>query len=563
MVPLALRYALLLSRYHWKRWDACTENPRATQNELLLRIVRQNQSSAFGRDHGFRAIRTIAEYRKRVPIGDYERFRPYIERATKGENSVLTDEPILMFTLTSGSTGEPKLIPVTKSTRANHARLTRLWYGRAFQDHPGSAAGKVFGLVGRTVEGYTAGGIPYGAASGLIYQSSPAWIKHAYSLPYEIAEIKDFESKYYVAMRLAIEQDVTFLGTPNPSTILQLVETVNRFRDELLKDVRDGSLSNRFDLAPALRAAVSKKLSPNPARAQELEKSLDAAGELRPADYWSGLKLIGCWKGGAVGVRLKALRDWFGEAMPTRDLGYMASEAQISLPISDVGSAGILALDANFYEFIPESEIASPRPMVLLGHELEAGRAYHVTLTNAAGLYRYDINDVIRVTGFHGKTPLVEFLRKGRDVTNITGEKLHVNQVIQAMEQAQRPTGASVKHFCAFADLEKSRYAFMVQFDGSNPNPETLEHLLVDLDKHLSGLNVEYADKRKSSRLNPPVLCVMKPGWFERKTGARLHPGARDAQFKARLLSTTPESPAEIVCTVETSDASAAFYSRQ
>jgi hypothetical protein len=557
MTPLALRCALLLSRYHWQRWEACSANPRATQNELLLRIIRQNRSSAFGRDHGFGAIETIEEYRKQVPVGDYERFRPYIDRAKQGESAVLTGEPVLMFTMTSGSTGEPKLIPVTESTRVNHSRQTRLWYSRAFQDHPGSAAGKVFGLVGRTVEGHTTGAIPYGAASGLIYQSSPAWIKRAHALPYEIAEIKDFQAKYYVAMRLAIEQDVTFLGTPNPSTILRLVETADRFRDEIVKDVRDGSLSNRFELAPDIRAALSKKLSPNRGRAQKLAKALAAAGQLRPSDYWPNLRLIGCWKGGSVGVRLKELAAWFGDAVPTRDLGYMASEAQMSLPISDHGSAGILAIDANFYEFIPESENGKANPITLDCDELEVSKVYSVILTTAAGLYRYDINDLIRVTGFHGRTPLIEFLRKGRDVTNITGEKLHVNQVIQAMEQAQRATGADVQHFRGFADVEKSRYVFMVELDGTKPNDETLKHLLTELDTRLSGLNIEYADKRKSDRLKAPVLCLMKPGWFERKASAALQAGARDVQFKVQLLSATPEDPGEIICTVETSNSMA------
>ena len=555
--PLALRCALLLSRYHWQRWEACTDNPRATQSELLLRIVRQNRSSAFGRDHGFSAIKTIEDYRKQVPIGDYECFRPYIDRARQGEKSVLTDESILMFTMTSGSTGEPKLIPVTESTWANHSRLTRLWYSRAFQDHPGSAAGKVFGLVGRPVEGYTTGSIPYGAASGLIYQSSPAWIKRTHALPYEIAGIKDFQAKYYVAMRLAIEQDVTFLGTPNPSTILRLVETADRFRDEIIKDIHDGTLSDRFELTHDIRASLMRRLSSNRVRAQELGKSLAAAGRLRPIDYWSHLKLIGCWKGGSVGVRLKELAAWFGDAMPTRDLGYMASEAQMSLPISDDGSAGILAVDANFFEFIAESEIGSADPITLGCDELEVGGVYYVILTSAAGLYRYDINDVIQVTGFHGKTALVEFLRKGRDVTNITGEKLHVNQVIGAMELAQSATGAAVQHFCAFADVGESRYAFMVEFDGTKPNQETLKDLLGELDTRLSGLNVEYADKRKSARLKAPVLCLMNPGWFERKASAALHAGARDVQFKAQLLGVTPEDPVEIICTVEHSDAAA------
>jgi len=549
MTPLALRCGLLLSRYHWKQWAACTHNPSATQSDLLLRIVRQNRFTAFGRDHRFEAIKTIADYRKQVPISDYERFRRYIDRAKQGESAVLTDEPILMFTMTSGSTGAPKLIPVTQTTRMNHCRLTRLWYGRAFHDHPGSAAGKFFGLVGRTVEGRTAGAIPYGAASGLIYQSSPPWIKRAHALPFEIAEIKDFEAKYYVAMRVAIEQDVTFLGTPNPSTIIRLVETADRFRDEIIKDVSDGGLSHRFELTPEIRAALSKNLAPNRGRAQELGKALAATGALRPLDYWPHLKLIGCWKGGTVGVRLKELSNWFGATVPTRDLGYMASEAQMSLPISDEGSAGILAVDTNFYEFIPEAEINRADPTTLNCEELEVGGVYYVILTNSAGLYRYDINDVIRVTGFHGKTPLVEFLRKGRDVTNITGEKLHVNQVIQALEQAQRDTGATVQHFRAFADSEKSRYAFMIEFAGTTPDEQMLQQLLTKLDTRLSGLNVEYADKRRSERLKAPVMWVMKRGWFERKAS-----GARDVQFKAQLLSATPEDTNEIMCIVEPSD---------
>ena len=85
-------------------------------------------------------------------------------------------------------------------------------------------------------------------------------------------------------------------------------------------------------------------------------------------------------------------------------------------------------------------------------------------------MYRYDINDVVRVAGFYKRTPLIEFVRKGRDVTNITGEKLHVNQVIQAMAQAQTAAGIAAQHYRAFADVAQSRYAFMVEFDGAMPD---------------------------------------------------------------------------------------------
>ena len=167
-------------------------------------------------------------------------------------------------------------------------------------------------------------------------------------------------------------------------------------------------------------------------------------------------------------------------------------------------------------------------------------------LLHEAGLYRYDINDVVRVAGFYNQTPLIEFVRKGRDVTSITGEKLHVNQLIGAMARAQRAAGVAVQHFCACADMEKSLYVFSVEVDGAMPSQGTLVQLLQELDMALRELNVEYAQKRESQRLGAPILCVMKPGWFERKGQIIIQRGGRDTQFKPQLLCATPEDPDEI-----------------
>src|SRR5207245_537026 len=83
---------------------------------------------------------------------------------------------------------------------------------------------------------------------------------------------------------------------------------------------------------------------------------------------------------------------------------------------------GILAIDANFYEFIPETEIGGANPTMLTCAELDEGGTYHIVLTTPGGLYRYDINDVVRVTGFYNQTQLIKFIRKGRDVSNINVE---------------------------------------------------------------------------------------------------------------------------------------------
>jgi hypothetical protein len=216
-MSVLLKAAALITRRRWARWNDLTAKPQETQNQLLREIINRNRETRFGRDHCFVTVGSLTDYRQQVKVGDYEGLRPYVERAKNGEVNVLTEQPILMFTMTSGSTGEPKLIPVTKSARDNHRQLTRLWYYRAYSDHPGLLDAKLLGIVSPAIEGRTPGGIPFGAASGLIYQSSPRWIQNAYVVPYEVSQIKDFEAKYYVIMRLALEHQISFFGTPNPT----------------------------------------------------------------------------------------------------------------------------------------------------------------------------------------------------------------------------------------------------------------------------------------------------------------------------------------------------------
>ena len=279
---ILLKAAAFLTRRQWTRWHDLTAKPQEIQNHLLFDLIKRNRATRFGRDHHFEAIHSLSDYRAQVSVGDYERLRPYIECAQNGEANALTAAPVLMFTLTSGSTGQPKLIPITETTRRNHRLLTRLWYYRALIDHPDLFSGKLLGVVSPVVEGRTAGGIPFGAASGLIYQSTPSWIQNAYATPYEIAEVKDFEAKYYLIMRLALEHDITFLGTPNPSTILKLVETVNRNKHEIIQDICDGTISGAVQ-PPARNARGARGPSQEKPRAREKTRIFNQERRVAPA----------------------------------------------------------------------------------------------------------------------------------------------------------------------------------------------------------------------------------------------------------------------------------------
>src|SRR5258707_8579492 len=83
------------------------------QRDLLLRRLARHADSQFGRDHFFGEIRTPADFRKRVPIGGYDRHEPYIDRVRQGDTTALFGQgtKVLMFAMTSGTTNRPKTIP--------------------------------------------------------------------------------------------------------------------------------------------------------------------------------------------------------------------------------------------------------------------------------------------------------------------------------------------------------------------------------------------------------------------------------------------------------------------
>lgn len=533
----------LATRRSWRALEAATQDPRRIQEQLLSTLIQKNRSTRFGRDHRFAEIRSVDDLRTRVPIAEYEDFRPYVERIMEGEGDALTAEPVRMFTLTSGTTGQPKYVPVTDSSAQASASLTRAWLHRALGDHPGMLDRGVFSVVSPAEEGRTASGIPFGSASGRIYQDSPGTFRRKYVVPPEIFAIGNFEAKYYCLARLAVEARLSFVATPNPSTLVRLAETANTHREAIIRDIADGTLEASVDVPGAIRDLIQTRLEKNPDRARFLDGLAAEHGDLRPRDYWPDLELIGCWKGGAVGVQLDRTVSWYGSDVPRRDLGYLASEAHMSVPISDQGAAGILGVTANFYEFVPEDGPEDGAP--LLCDELEIGREYSIILTTLAGLYRYDIHDVVRVDGFFNRTPLVAFIRKGRDMTSIGGEKLHVSQVIAAFERVQRSEGFACAHYRAVACADENRYAFLVEVEAPPEDSGTLESFLRALDQALGELNIEYRAKRDSRRLAAPCLYLMRAGWFERLYRRRIAAGARDSQFKMTLLASAFE-PGEL-----------------
>ncbi|MCC7371898.1 MAG: GH3 auxin-responsive promoter family protein [Chloroflexi bacterium] len=521
-----------------RRFEDATYNATVAQEKKLLSIIRAHRDTEYGKRFGFGSIRNIGDYQRNVPINTYENLSPYIDRMTAGEQNVLTAESPLMFATTSGTTGKAKFIPVTTSSLAevNHAVQTHTW--RVLEDHPEAGAGQFMVTSSRDVEGRTSAGIPYGAMSGFVVKRQPSLVRSRFALPYEIALITNIELKYYLTLRMALNAPLTAISSLNPSSIVLLCEKLQQYREELIRDVRNGTANALGPLPDWLDRVVSARLAPNPRRADELAALVRNSGELRPLEIWPDLATVLCWKGGTMPLYFRQLRRWFPN-LPIRDRGYLASEGCGSIPLTDAGSAGALAVTTSFFEFIPVEARDQANPPVLTAAELQPNRDYYILFTTSAGLYRYDINDVIRVVDFYHDVPLIEFVRKGRGMTSMTGEKLAEQQVTAAMMATVEGTEweDAIRHFAAVPQFDSPpRYAFYLELK-QDLSDEQLRGLAGQIDHALCTENVEYETKRESLRLGPAVLKIVAPGTFDAYKQARVSAGAPEAQVKIPHLT--------------------------
>jgi hypothetical protein len=523
---------------HAQGFTRLCETPRETQESLLRRILEINASTKYGQDHGFGSIRTIEDYQRQVPVNQYDDLEPYILAASRGEPAQLTTDPPILFATTSGTTGKPKYIPVTKTSRRDKSTVTRLWLYHASTDYPHLFDGNILGVVSPEVEGVTEGGIPYGAESGHVYRNMPRLMRNVYAVPYEVYALENYDSKYYAMLRIAVDKNLTVIATANPSTILLLTRKMVEYQEQIIRDIRDGTLDGSREYPPEIREQLERELEPDPQRARYLDDCMGKSGRLIPQDVWPNLAMIGTWKGGSVGLYLREFEGLFNPETPIRDWGYLASELRGSVPISDEGCGGVLTIETNFFEFVADDDSESANPTFLTTDQLEDEKEYFVYPTTTGGLYRYDMNDLVRVNGFYKNTPIVEFIQKGKGVSSLTGEKLYEAQVCTAVSRSHDILGNRYEFVVATPEWDDPpRYVLLMEETCEPIDENVWREWLASMDEQMRDLNEEYHSKRKSMRLDTPQVKVVKRGEFLRYRQRRVAEGAPDGQFKMLKLN--------------------------
>lgn len=508
-------------------------SPRLSQAWLLRRLLHRARHTHFGAAHGFARIRSPADYAAGVPLQDYETLRPYMSAQETGEPALTLDQPF-MLAVTSGTTGEPKFLPISHRTVNQYRRGQQLYAFLLYRFCPQAFAGRAFGVVSPAVEGHRSSGLPYGSVSGHLYATMPRAVRRRYVVPPAVYAIDDASLKYRVMLRLALAApDISYVAGANPSSFLRLLDELDTARDALAASLESGDLAPLGSVPDEVATVLRGRIGPEPERAAQL-RGLDHSQRPRFSGLWPEIRLVAVWTGGSCGTALAALRTTLPSQSRVVELGYLASELRATLTIDADTGAGLPLLTQHYFEFIERMDYEAGRTRVRLLHELEMEHDYYVIVTTASGLYRYFMNDIVRVVGRCGATPTLRFVQKGRGVTSITGEKLYEHQVLQAVAEAGTVHGFVPVFVMALADETAPGYRVFLE-SGTSP-PGAAHGLAQWLDARLGELNLEYRSKRDSGRLVPLELHRLADGAGEAYKAHCVGAGQREGQFKTIAL---------------------------
>ncbi len=504
------------------------------QDRLLKQLLTAHADTDFGRDHNLKSVRSYEDFTRAVPVQNYQTLKPYIDKVLQGQTTALIppDDNVLMFSMTSGTTGEPKHIPATRRSVTDIRKGWNVFGIRLYRDHPKAWLRHILQISSSMDESRSPTGIPCGAVSGLLAAEQKRIVRKFYTTPISVSQITDPPTKYYTILRCGVGKDVGMITTANPSSTIKLIETGQEHTAQLIRDVADGTLNPPSQIDPKITKQL--RLKPDPALAAKLQAGVDRDGILLPKHFWS-VTVLGNWTGGTMGLYIPRLKELF-EGVAIRDIGLLASEGRFSVPLFDSTPAGVAEIMGNFLEFIPADQAEEKNPPTLRAHELELSKEYVLVISNWTGLLRYNMDDRIRVVDRFGQSPIFEFLSRGKHTASITGEKITEHQVVESMRRASASAGASVERFVLQGRFAKTPY---YQLSLEWPDSVTANRLADLMDEALSKLNIEYHSKRSTGRLGPIKPILLDAGVLD-KTEAnniRLRKG-RAEQYKHQYLLT-------------------------
>ncbi len=466
--------------------------PLRTQQVVLTKILRNNQTTQFGKLHHFDEISSIRKFQKNLKPHNYEFFRPYIDKMAQGSVDVLIKGNPLYWGRTAGSTGAPKLIPITRRSIRNATRGTLLIYLAYIAENPQEHSKFLDGTVcffNANPRLEYINNIPVGFGTGIFSQStqnqiwSPLFKKWTYSTGH-LFSIKNIEKRYEQLTQETSPRDIrVFSGVT--TVVLSLLEVILKYNQ-----MKNPSVKYVKDIFPNYQFSILGGEAPK---------------------FYEG-----------------HLFSLIGKEIDYREV-YGATEEIIGIQLGE-GPGLTPLVDANFFEFVPTNSEER-----LLINEVDRNVEYRIMITNFNGLYTYTLGDVVKFISVDPPTFIFQY-REG--TINMASEKMTIHQISDALTLTNQEQKSTVVEYCVIGKYTpKPHYIFIIEFLDSQ-YPRELEQYLRTLNQNLIRCNPVYREQLIGIKaLKEPVLWIVKKGTFLELERLRTEAGVAMGQRKIQHLS--------------------------
>lgn len=471
---------------------------RNTQVKILLEILKDNKNTEYLKIFEAESQILNAEnekdliknFQKEIPIVDYEDIKEFVEKEKNGENNVLLSDKIKLFELTSGSTSNVKYIPYTEKFLKSYMNGVFTWIYNLYQNNRqlfyGSSYWSVSPILKR--ESVTSGGIRVGIEDDTSYfdKFSAFFLNKLFTVPKEIKNIENMEDFLLItAIFLLLSENLAMISVWSPSFLMILLNFIEKNYKIICEIVKIGNLNTEYFADKNLKKKkyfqiIEKKYKKlwkknrseflinyfkeckNAVFKQSIKTEITDRNENLKiilenktknktvenfVDYsviWKNLSLVSCWADCDsyeifTKLKEKLLYNKKNKNLKFQGKGLMSTECIVSFPLSNVENGSVVSYNSFFYEFIEiyDNEFKNNNPILL--DELEKGKQYCVIVTTNAGLYRYNTNDIVEVTGFYHKIPIIKFAGRINNFSDIVGEKLENSfvekQVLETLKE--------------------------------------------------------------------------------------------------------------------------------
>ncbi len=477
---------------------------------FLRKILGDNANTEYGVKHNFSKIKTIEDYRKYVPLSDYYDFKQYVYRMYEGEKNVLTAYPLETFITTSGTTGEPKRIPLTKKSLEGYLKNKALGKETIIQ-----ACRKEDPFASRLYIGFLDTNLMSSCCKEMLL--SEAIYKCAYTKGYrdmsgyvggeDLLMVENTLDVFYVRLWSAIldEHIVTIEGI-YMYDLLQFFKFFEEKYEEVISNIRNGFIPDDLVLSDNVR----KKLLELPVSEERLsfvEKECKKGFEGIASRIWPKIKFAYGISSKVYGYQNKRLDKYLGD-VPKIFSFFAMSESLVGSPVDYDSFEYEFIYDSAFYEFIVFDEQGSLCEEVVSIDEVQPGRMYELVVTNLSGFYRYKTGDVIKILGHSDQKVTFEFMFRKNLVLNLAGEKIsskHIELAMQKMDDVVH----GILEYSVGAKLVDNVGKYFVFLCTKSTNMGLIESDISEkFDLFLCEINYLYKELRTLNLIDKPVVHV-------------------------------------------------------